>query len=84
VTYVGERADHLFHGAPNFETEAVTLDAYTKLDLSLALPLRAASRELAPFAITLRGDNITNAHYQSVAGYATPGRVIMTGIRAAF
>ena len=79
ATYVGARADHLFHGAPTFETEAVTLDPYTKLDLSVALPLR-----IAPVALTLRADNVTATHYQSVAGYATPGRMILAGLRASF
>src|SRR5204862_2920385 len=30
ATYVGTREDRLSHGAPNFNTEAVTLDPYTK------------------------------------------------------
>lgn len=84
ATYVGARADHLFHGAPTFDTEAVTLDPYTKLDLSLAVPLRAVWADLAPVALTVRGDNVTGARYQSVAGYATPGRMILAGLRAAF
>lgn len=84
LTYVGRRADHLFHGAPDYNTDAVTLDAYTKLDLSLALPLSTFARSLSPLALTLRADNVTNTHYQSVAGFATPGRMILGGLRAAF
>ena len=84
ATYVGSRADHLFHGAPTFDTEAVTLDPYTKLDLSLALPLRALWTGFAPVALTLRADNVTGTHYQSVAGYATPGRMILAGLRGSF
>jgi len=76
--------DHLFHGAPTFDTEAVTLDPYTKLDLSLALPLRALWSGLTPIALTLRADNVTGTHYQSVAGYATPGRMILVGVRASW
>ena len=79
ATYVGARADHLFHGAPTFDTEAVTLDPYTKLDLSLALPLR-----FAPLAFTLRADNVTATRYQSVAGFATPGRMLLAGLRTTF
>ena len=84
ATYVGARPDHLFPGAPTFDTEAVTLDPYTKLDLSLAVPLRALWTDLAPVALTLRADNVTGTRYQSVAGYATPGRMILAGLRAAF
>ena len=84
ATYVGARPDHLFHGAPTFDTEAVTLDPYTKLDLSLAVPLRALWTDLAPVALTLRADNVAGTRYQSVAGYATPGRMILAGLRAAF
>ena len=82
ATYVGKRADHLFHGAPTFDTEGVTLDPYTKLDLSVAVPLRALWTDLAPVALTLRADNVTGTRYQSVAGYATPGRMILAGLRA--
>ena len=84
ATYVGNRADHLFHGAPTYETEAVTLHAYTTLDLSAAIALRAVSAKLAPLSLTLRGDNVTSTHYESVAGFATPGRVLMAGLRANF
>jgi outer membrane cobalamin receptor len=84
ATYVGKRADHLFHGAPTYDTEAVTLDPYTKLDLSLALPLRSVWSGLTPVAATIRADNVTGTRYQSVAGYATPGRMILAGVRASF
>jgi vitamin B12 transporter len=84
VTYVGQRPDQLFHGAPTYATENVTLDAYTKLDLTLNLPLRVLWNQLSPFAATLRADNVTGTKYQSVAGYATPGRVIAAGVRAVF
>ena len=84
LTYVGERPDQLFHGAPTYDTEAVTLDSYRKLDLTLNLPLRLFWRELTPIAATFRADNVTDTHYQSVAGYATPGRVITAGLRAVF
>lgn len=84
VSYVGTRADHLFHGAPNYETEAVMLHAYTKVDLSAAVPLRAVWTQLQPLALTLRADNVTAARYQSVAGFDTPGRVILAGFRATF
>jgi len=79
ATYVGHRIDHLFHGAPDYNTEVVRLAPYTKLDLSAMIPLR-----IAPLSLSFRADNVTNTHYQSVAGFATPGRVLMAGLRAAF
>ena len=83
-TYVGARADHLFRGAPTFDTEAVTLDPYTTLDLSLAIPLRALWTGFTPVSATLRADNVTGTRYQSVAGYATPGRMLLAGVRGSF
>ena len=78
ATYVGQRADHLFHGAPNYNTDAVTLKAYTKLDLSLVVPV------VRSISVTVRADNVMNTTYENVAGYATPGRVLSAGLRAAF
>ena len=78
ATYVGVREDRLFHGAPNFNTDDVTLDPYTKVDASLLAPL------LRGLDATLRIDNVFDTHYVSVAGYATPGRVFIAGLRAAF
>jgi vitamin B12 transporter len=84
ATYVGHRDDRLFHGAPTFDTEAVTLDPYTKLDLSAVAPLRAFWRELAPVDLTLRIDNALATRYENVAGFATPGRTLTAGLRASF
>ena len=84
ATYVGAREDRLFHGAPNFNTDAVTLDPYTKVDLTLAAPLSSLWRELTPFTATLRVDNAFATNYQSVAGYATPGRVLLSGVRVTY
>jgi len=84
ATYVGEREDRRFHGAPNFDTEAVTLSPYTKLDVSGALPLALIGAPLRSFTATVRVDNALAARYESVAGYATPGRVVLGGLRATF
>jgi vitamin B12 transporter len=84
ATYVGAREDRLFHGAPNFNTDAVTLDPYTKVDVSAVLPLATLSRQLRAVDATLRADNVFDTKYVSVAGYATPGRVITFGVRASF
>lgn len=84
VTYVGKREDRRFHGAPTFDTEAITLAAYAKVDMSGAVPLSLLARSLAPVTVTLRLDNLLAARYESVAGYSTPGRMVLVGLRAAF
>jgi outer membrane cobalamin receptor len=62
----------------------VTLDPYTKVDLSAVLPLATLSRQLRAVDATARVDNVFDAKYVSVAGYATPGRMIIAGLRASF
>ena len=84
ATYVGAREDRRFHGAPNFETEAVTLAPYTKVDLAGAVPLSLVVHPLDAVTATFRIENALAARYESVAGYATPGRSILAGLRAAF
>jgi vitamin B12 transporter len=84
ASYVGSRDDRLFHGAPTYNTDAVTLHPYTKLDLSVVAPLAALWRGLAPVDLTARVDNAFGAHYESVAGYATPGRTLSVGARVSF
>ncbi|HEY2377273.1 MAG TPA: TonB-dependent receptor [Gemmatimonadaceae bacterium] len=84
ATYVGTREDRLFHGAPDFNTDDVTLDPYTKVDASFVAPLAAVWSQLRSIDATLRADNLFDTRYVSVAGYATPGRVITAGVRATF
>jgi outer membrane receptor protein involved in Fe transport len=48
------------------------------VDASLVAPLSKG------VDATLRIDNLFDARYVSVAGYATPGRVFIAGLRAAF
>ena len=50
-----------------------------RYDLSLLAPVH-----IAPVSLSLRAENVTDTHYQTVAGFATPGRVLMAGLRAAF
>jgi vitamin B12 transporter len=83
TTYVGRREDRRFFGPPNFETQAVKLDPYTKVDVGGELPLYAAPKR-ARVTATLRVENLLGARYESVAGYATPGRVVLAGLRASF
>lgn len=68
---IGERADRDFAQYP---TAAVTLPAYTKVDLSVVIP---AGRG---FAIQLRGDNLFDARYDDVVGFRAPGARVFAGV----
>ena len=84
AAYTGSREDRRFHGAPNFDTEAVQLSPYVKLDAAATLPLTRFTARLRALSVTLRVDNVFATEYESVAGYATPARVIVAGLRASF
>lgn len=82
ATYVGKRDDrHFLYAAPY--VTPVTLKGYTKLDASAELPLAARTSPRGA-ALTLRVENIGGVKYESVAGYRTPGRTVLGGIRFAF
>jgi len=40
------------------------------------------SARASRLSMTIRVDNATNAHYENVAGYRTPGRILFLGFRA--
>jgi vitamin B12 transporter len=82
TTYVGHREDRHFQDEPPFNTDAVVLDPYTKVDLSAVSPI--VSGRNSALGATLRVDNLFAARYETVAGYATPGRVIFAGIRVGY
>jgi vitamin B12 transporter len=79
TTYVGHREDRLFQDVPPFNTDAVRLAPYTKVDFSAELPI--VTRPQSALSATLRIDNLFATTYESVAGYATPGRVLLVGVR---
>jgi vitamin B12 transporter len=82
VTYVGSRDDRLFLNSAPF-VAATTQPAYTLVDLSAALAIpRRGARSRA--AITLRVENLADVEYQSVAGYRSPGRMILGGVRVGY
>lgn len=75
VTRVGARDD------TDFSTGGrVRLDRYTRVDVSVDARLSRADAPVAT-TLTLRGDNVTDAEYENVAGYDTPGRVLYVGLR---
>lgn len=75
VTRIGARDD------TDFSTGGrVRLAPYTRLDLSVDARLSSVNAPVTT-TLTLRGDNVTNADYENVAGYETPGRVLYVGLR---
>ena len=75
VTQVGARDD------TDFSTGGrVRLDPYTRVDLSVDARLSRAGAPVTT-TLTLRGDNVTDAEYENVAGYDTPGRMLYVGLR---
>jgi vitamin B12 transporter len=89
---VGSREDVYF--APDFSSSRVTLPAYTRVDLSAELGLGGAGigREGAgrgKAALTLRVENLLDAHYTDVAGVnydfanTDASALRLTGYRAA-
>jgi vitamin B12 transporter len=83
ATRVGERGDRYF--APDFTTDAVTLPAYTLIDLSADMPLPSRFRRggTAP-VLTFRGSNLGDAEYESISGYRSPRRMFLVGVRVGF
>jgi vitamin B12 transporter len=83
VTYVGTRDDRQFSNSSPF-TAAVTLPAYTLVDLSgeYAFPKHDPNRPQV--GLTLRAANLADTQYQSVAGYKSPGRTILGGAKITY
>lgn len=82
VSRVGARDDFDFGLA---SPSRVRLESYTRVDLAGELDLRGAARDstrTSRLSMTIRVDNATNAHYENVAGYRTPGRILFLGFRA--
>ena len=77
VGYVGSRPDLDFS---QFPSPRVSLPAYTKVDLSSEVPIL---RRGARLTLTARVENVFNRRYEEVLNFASPGRTILIGGRAA-
>ncbi len=73
LTYVGVRVDPVFIGNTAGRKQ---LGAYAKLDI------RADYKINENFTVFARGENLTNARYQDVFNFGTPGRSIFAGLKA--
>jgi vitamin B12 transporter len=80
ATYVGKRDDRDFSVFP---ATPIVLTSYTLIDASAeyALPLPAGRPALS---LTLRGSNLTDEKYHSVAGYQSPGTMLLFGARVSY
>ena len=76
VRRVGERSDRDFSGFP---AEAVTLPAYTVMDLSASVPLVTPQGRRPGASLSLRFENLLDADYQEVRGFPSPGRAVYVG-----
>jgi len=77
-TLVGKRLDEEWNLSATPPTPPVTLPSYTLINLSATYNVTSSINAFA------RLDNAFNAHYQEVATYATPGRVLSGGMSYKF
>jgi vitamin B12 transporter len=82
IAYVGGRDDVDFgQSTPT----RVRLDPYTKVDLAGSYAILGGAADTArngALSVTARVENATDVHYENVAGYRTPGRMLYLGLRA--
>lgn len=74
--YVGSRPDIDFQKYPS---PTIALPAYTTLDLSVSVPVFAASGSAV--AVTGRVENALDRQYQEIANFPAPGRTVLVGAR---
>jgi vitamin B12 transporter len=81
VHRVGDRDDRNYSGLP---ATAVRLDWYTRADLSGELRVTEPHAGTPGATLSFRVDNLENRAYQTVYGFAAPGRAIIGGVRVDF
>lgn len=69
---VGERDDRDFAVYP---AKAITLPAYTKVDLSAVVPVNGT------FSLVARADNLFGAKYTEIVRFPAPGTMLYAGVR---
>jgi vitamin B12 transporter len=79
-TYVGKRDDRDFS---TFPAVPIVLTHYTLIDASAeyALPMPAGRPNVS---LTVRGSNLTDETYHTVAGYQSPGMMLLLGARVSY
>jgi vitamin B12 transporter len=80
VQRVGDRDDRDYSGAP----APARLGWYTRIDLGGELRVSQPRAGIPGAALSLRVENLANKAYQTVYGFAAPGRSILGGVRLDF
>ena len=75
--YKGERDDRQFF--PDFSSARVELPGYLKVDFGLRFSLFHWGSD-GDMAFTLRGENLFDKKYAEIAGFDSPGRLVMGGV----
>ncbi|MDQ3998471.1 MAG: TonB-dependent receptor [Gemmatimonadota bacterium] len=81
VHRVGDRDDRDYSG---FLPVPVRLDWYTRVDVAGELRLTEPRAGTPGATLSLRVDNVEDRAYQTVYGFAAPGRAILGGLRLEF
>jgi vitamin B12 transporter len=81
IRHVGNRDDRDFSTYP---ATPITLDSYTKVDISTAWTVGVAADRLPDLTVTLRVANLFDREYQEVFGFPARGRTVMVGGRVGF
>lgn len=82
LTVIGERTD-LFFPPGSFSGQRVELPAYATVDVTGEFDLRRAG-PMPGLTATLRVENLLDAEYEAVRGFASRGRTVFVGLRAPF
>jgi vitamin B12 transporter len=81
VHRVGDRDDRSYSGFP---PAPVRLGWYTRVDVGGELRLTEPRSRTPGTTLSVRIDNLENRAYQSVYGFAAPGRALLGGLRVDF
>jgi vitamin B12 transporter len=81
VLRVGDRDDRDYSGFP---PTPVRLGWYTRIDVGAELRVTQPRSGTPGAALSLRVENLENRAYQTVYGFAAPGRAILGGVRLDF
>jgi vitamin B12 transporter len=78
LNYVGKRDDVDFAVFPQVRT---TLPSYVTVDADAAVDIIRRSSGRPGLTATFRGENLFDKSYQTVVGFAAPGRLLLVGAR---
>ncbi len=80
-TWVGRRDDVDYNRSP---AARITLPSYTTVDAAVAVPVVGRGSRFPGTELTLRAENLFDAHYQQTVGFPGRGRTLLAGARLRF